>query len=427
MSDGKQTTIHPEERPTEDRIEPRRRHAKRRAWLAIVLLLLVAGALTLPLLHKPKVQATMGFGQRGGGPPGMGGMTLVQTAKVTAEPMNIYIDALGTVTPEHTANIYSQISGRVLAVNYSEGQLVHQGQSLIEVDPQPYEALLGQAKGALTRDRAALEQARTDAQRYEEAYKRNALAQQTVFDQQSLVKQYEGSVQNDESTIKYDEVQLSYCHITAPFSGRIGLRLVDPGNTIFAGSSNTLAVITQLDPITVVFSIAEDYLTEIQQQLRKTPTLKVELYDRAQTQKLATGRLLTLDNEIDTTTGTVKLRALFSNPNGTTLFPNQFVNARLLVKTLNAALQVPTVGIQYNGQQAFVYLLNPDSTVSIHNITVTHESTPKSAIEGLNAGQTIVTSNFDRLQDGAKVMTGPPATGRPGGQRQPRVGPGATR
>lgn len=358
----------------------------------------------------------------------MGGNTLVQTAKVTAEPMNVYIDALGTVTPEHTANIYSQISGRVLSVNYSEGQLVHQGQSLIEIDPQPYQALLAQAQGALTRDRAALEQARVDAQRYEEAYKRNALAQQTLFDQQSAVKQYEGSVQNDEGTVKYDEVQLSYCHIAAPFSGRIGLRLVDPGNTIFAGSSNTLAVITQLDPITVVFSIAEDYLTQIQQQLRKTPTLKVELYDRAQAEKIAAGTLLTLDNEIDTTTGTVKLRALFRNPNGTVLFPNQFVNARLLVKTLSAALQIPTAAIQYNGQQAFVYVVNADSTVSIHNITVTHEATPKSAIDGLSAGATVVTSNFDRLQDGAKVMTGPPAMGRAGAVRQPpHVSSGATR
>lgn len=356
-----------------------------------------------------------------GAPAGMGGpnaATPIETATVATEPMSVYIDAIGTVTPERTASIYSQVSGQLLAVNYTEGQLVHQGQSLVEVDPRPYQALLDQANGALARDRALLHQAQVDAQRYQDALSRNAISKQTVFDQQAAVEQYKASIQNDEGSVKYYEVQLSYCHIVAPFSGRIGLRLVDPGNTIFSGSSNTLAVVTQLDPITVVFSIPEDDVQRVQDQMRRAHTMKVELFDRTQNQKIAAGSLLAFDNEIDTTTGTVKFRARFRNPSGS-LFPNQFVNARLLVNTLAAAQVLPTSVIQYNGQQAFVYVVDePTGTVRLQNITVTNEANDKSALEGLPAGTVVAASNFDRLQDGAKVMMmghgAPPQARRPG-------------
>lgn len=401
-------------------VEEKPKHAtrpKRRAWLAGLLFLIVVAALTVPLLMRPHVTpgGPGGMGGRGG-PPGLGGPnapTLIETAAVATEPMSVYIDAIGTVTPERTASIYSQVSGQLLAVNYTEGQLVHQGQSLVEVDPRPYQALLDQAKGALARDRSLLHQAQVNAQRYEDALKRNAIAQQTLFDQQAAVQQYEGSIQNDEGSVKYDEVQLSYCHIVAPFTGRIGLRLVDPGNTIFSGSSNTLAVITQLDPITVVFSIAEDDVQRVQNQHRRTPTMRVDLYDRTQNQKLATGSLLAFDNQIDTTTGTVKFRARFRNPSNA-LFPNQFVNARLLVSTLPTAQVLPTSVIQYNGQQAFVYIVDqPNGTVHLQNITVTNEANDKSAVQGLTTGTVVAASNFDRLQDGAKVMvaghSAPPA------------------
>lgn len=394
---------------------------KRRNWLALVLLLVASAALISPLLfHKAKPPA--GPGGMGGppGPPGMGGpngATPIQTSSVTVEPMSVYIDALGTVTPERTASIYSQVSGRLMAVNYTEGQIVKEGQSLIEVDPRPYQALLDQARGALSRDKALLNQAQVNAKRYQDALARNAIAQQTLFDQQVSVQQYQGTLQNDEGSLNYYEVQLSYCHIVAPFTGRIGLRLVDPGNTIFSGSSNTLAVITQLDPITVVFSIAEDDIPQVQAQLRSTRSLKVDLYDRAQNTKIATGSLLTLDNQVDTTTGTVKFRARFRNGSGA-LFPNQFVNARLLVKTIPSALVLPTSVIQYNGQQAFVYVVASNNTVQIKNISVSNESDNKSAISGLPAQTVVAATNFDRLQDGAKVsVANPGATSTQG--RQP--------
>jgi multidrug efflux system membrane fusion protein len=397
---------------------------KRRGWLAGLLLLIITGALVVPLLlHRSGAPA----GMRGpGGPPGAPGMgggpnaaTPIETATVATEPMDVDIDAIGTVTPERTASIYSQVSGPLLAVNYKEGQLVHAGQSLIEVDPRPYQALLDQARGSLARDLAALHQAQVDADRYKNALSHNAISKQTLFDQEATVQQYEASIQNDQGSVRYYEIQLSYCHIVAPFNGRIGLRLVDPGNTIFSGSSNTLAVITQMDPITVVFSIAENDLQQIQDQLRRTRSMKVDLFDRMQSHRIAAGSLLAVDNEIDTTTGTVKLRATFRNPAGS-LFPNQFVNARLRVKTLPAATVLPTAVIQYNGQQAFVYVVDTASgTVHLQNITVTNESNDKSAIQGLPAGAAVASSNFDRLEDGAKVMmmgrrAAPASGGKPG-------------
>lgn len=423
MSEQNRTVT--EERP------PQLTRPKRRAWLAGLLVIVVIAALAVPLLlHRPAMPGRPGGMPGPGGPPGPPGMggpngaTPIETAPVSTEPMSVYIDAIGTVTPEHTASIYSQVSGQLLAVNYTEGQMVKAGQSLIEVDPRPYQALLDQAKGALARDQALLHQAQVDAQRYQDALNLNAISKQTLFDQQASVEQYKASVQNDQGSVKYYEVQLSYCHIVAPFSGRIGLRLVDPGNTIFSGSSNTLAVITQIDPITVVFSIAEDDVQRVQDQLRRQSAMRVEVFDRMQNQKIATGSLLAFDNQIDTTTGTVKFRAEFRNPSST-LFPNQFVNARLLVNTLPAAQVLPTSVIQYNGQQAFVYTVDRQtSTVHLQNITVTNESGDKSAVQGLAAGTVVAASNFDRLEDGAKVMiTGggrPPAGGT---QRGPFAGP----
>lgn len=399
---------------------------KRRAWLAAILLLVITAALTVPLLMRPRTGARP-MGGPSGGPPAMGGFgtaTPIETATVATEPMSVYIDAIGTVTPERTASVYGQVSGQLLAVNYSEGQMVHQGQSLIEVDPRPYQALLDQAKGALARDRALLHQAEVDAQRYQDALNRNAISKQSVFDQQAAVEQYKASIQNDEGSVRYYEVQLSYCHIVAPFSGRIGLRLVDPGNTIFSGGSNTLAVITQLDPITVVFSIPEDDVQRVQGEIRRAHSMKVDLFDRTQNQKIAAGSLLAFDNQIDTTTGTVKFRARFRNPNAS-LFPNQFVNARLLVNTLPAAQVLPTSVIQYNGQQAFVYVVNQaGGTVQLQNITVTNEADDKSAVQGLPPDAVVAASNFDRLEEGAKVMV----ANRPSPRTARRSGPaGASR
>lgn len=367
---------------------------RKRRWLAWLLVLVVIGLLLIPLLHKQK-NAGMGM-------PPMSG-TSVDVEAVQQGSMDLFLDALGTVTPVYTVNVYSQVSGRVLSVNYKEGQMVHQGQSLMEIDPRPLQAQLMQAEGSLARDQSALEQDRINLKRYQDAYAQKAVAQQTVFDQQATVTQAEGTIKNDEGQIAYYRVQLTYCHIVAPISGRIGLRLVDPGNTIFSGSSSTIATITQLNPITAVFSIAEDHVPEIQKQMAaQKSALVVDLYDRSKTTKIASGKLLTLDNQVDTSTGTVRLRAQFANESNQ-LFPNQFVNARVEVGRLDDAKIVSTVAVQYNGQQAFVYTVDASNTAHMKQITVLNTEGAKSAIDGLNAGERVVISNFDRIQDGAVV------------------------
>lgn len=357
---------------------------------------------------------------RGGGGRGVsfsGDATPVNLAQVKVGDMPIYLDAMGTVTPQTTVNVYSQVSGRVLSVNYQEGQIVRQGQALAEIDPRPTDAQLEQAQATLRRDQAALQQARTDLQRYENALDDHAIPEQTVSDQRAVVAQDEGTVANDQAAVRYDEVQVGYCHIVAPIGGRIGLRLIDAGNTVFAGSGTTIATITQIDPITVVFSVAEDHLPDVQKQLRAGRTLTVDLYDRAQSVKITSGKLLSLDNQVDTTTGTVKLRALFANPQGA-LFANQFVSTRLQVDTLRNAKLVPTVAVQYNGQQAFVYQAQPNQTAALHNITVINTEGDQAAIDGLNAGDTVIVSNFDRLQDGAKIVDADAQRGQRGQRGQ---------
>src|SRR6266404_5665068 len=281
--------------------------------------------------------------------------------------MGVYINALGTVTPISTINTFTQVSGQVLAVHYREGQIINKGDPLIDVDPSPYRAQLQQAEGLLDHDRGVLKQAEIDLARYREAFASHAVAKQILDDQEQAVIQDQGAVKFDLGQVQYAEVQLSYCHITAPTSGRVGLRLVDSGNTVFAGSSSTLLVITQLRPITVVFNVAEDHLGEVQAQLRQHKPLAVEALDRSAVTKLAVGSLLTLDNQIDTSTGTVRFRSEFSNGD-LALFPNQFVNARLLVKTLKDSVLIPSAAIQRNGTQAFVFVVEKN-VVSVKNVT----------------------------------------------------------
>ena len=390
---------------------------KTRHWLAWLIVLAVTGALLLPLLHKRSIAAE----SAGGGGRGVsfsGDATPVNLATVKVGEMPIYLDAMGTVTPQTTINVFSQVSGKVLSVQYQEGQLVKQGQTLVEIDPRPTQAQLEQAQATLSRDQATLQQAQVNLRRYEAALEDHAIAEQTVSDQRSLVAQTEGIVANDQAAVRFNDVQLGFCNIVAPISGRIGLRLVDAGNTVFAGAGTTIATITQVDPITVVFAIAEDHLSDVRQQIHRGRTLTVDLYDRDQSSKIASGKLLSLDNQVDTTTGTVKLRALFSNPQGT-LFANQFVSTRLQVDTLRNAKMIPTIAVQYNGQQAFVYLAQPNQTAVLHNITVINTEGDQAAIGGLNPGDTVVTSNFDRLQDGAKIVDADAQRGQSGqrGQR----------
>jgi len=336
---------------------------------------------------------------------------LIATIKtVTAHlgPIGFYVEALGTVTPSATVDLYSQISGRIVAVHYVEGQMVHRGDPLIEVDPLPYEAQLKEAQGSLQRDRGVLAQAEMDLVRYQDASAQQAISRQTYEDQGQLVEQDRGTVTNDVGAVEYARAQLSYCHLTSPIDGRVGLRLVDPGNVIFSGGTNPLVVITQLEPITVVFNVAEDNLNEVRSQILHRSSLIVDVFDRSQQTKLATGKLLTLDNQIDTTTGTVRFRGQFANTD-LRLYPNQFVNARLLVKTLKNAVLVPTAAVQRNGTQAFVYIVSGD-TVKIRNIQELTDENQIAAVTGINPGEVVPTTGFDKLQDGSKVhIEGSPA------------------
>ena len=250
--------------------------------------------------------------------------------------------------------------------------------------------------------KALLAQARMDLRRYQDAYARNAIAKQQLDDQAQTVAQYEGTVKADQGTVAYDEVQLEYCHIVAPIAGRVGLRLVDPGNTVFAGSGSTLIVITQLQPITVVFNVSEDDLPQVQAQLQGDTKLPVDVFDRADAHLIENGTLSSLDNQVDTTTGTVRFRGDLPNKD-LALFPNQFVNARLRVRMLKDATLVPTVAIQHNGTDDFVYVVKPDNTVAVQNVIVLTTDEQDTAVQGLNAGVTIATTGFDRLENGAHV------------------------
>jgi multidrug efflux system membrane fusion protein len=332
----------------------------------------------------------------------LGGTVTINTATAKKGNIGVYLEAIGTVTPVHTDSITAQVTGLITQVHYQEGQSVRKGEALIEIDPRPYEAQLMQAEGALERDIHILEQAKMDLERYREAWARNGIPKQTLDDQEKVVLQDEGTVKNDQGTVNYDKVQVAFCHITAPISGRVGLRLVDPGNVVQSNSTTTLVVITEEQPITVVFTIAEDNLSQVQEEMRHGKRLVVDAYDRASQNKIATGKLLTLDNLIDTTTGTVKLRAIFDNKNGA-LFPNQFVNARLLVKTLEGVTIIPASAIQHNGQTAFVYLIQ-NGTAQIRNVKPGVADGGMTVVQGINPGDVVADSSFERLQNGSKIV-----------------------
>ena len=295
---------------------------------------------------------------------GAGGRRGMQTGPVPVVPatsktgsLGIYLDAIGTVTPVYTDSITAQVTGVITEVHYREGQVVKKGDPLIDIDPRPYVAQLAQAQGALERDQNLLAEAQMDLARYQQAWAKNAIPRQTLEDQEKLVLQDQGTVKNDEGTVQYDQVQVDYCHITSPITGRVGLRLMDPGNLVTANSTTTLVVVAQQQPITVIFTLAEDNLDQVLAQMRKGTQLPVEAWG-SNANKIATGKLQTVDNQIDTTTGTVKLRSQFQNANDA-LFPNEFVNTRLLVTTLQNQIMVPSSAIQHNGDTAFVYLIEP--------------------------------------------------------------------
>jgi multidrug efflux system membrane fusion protein len=378
------------------------RRDRRRRWpwaLAIVIALL----LTIGFLLRPRhVQQQRAGGKSGAGPPTL----MIGTATAQKGNIGVYVSALGVVTPLNTVIVRSRVDGQLVKVRYTEGQTVHQGDPLVEIDPAPFEAALAQAEGQLARDTALLENARLDLERYKEAFAKNAIPKQLLDTQVSTVHQYEGAVKLDQGQVNNAKVQLAYCHITAPISGRVGLRLVDAGNIVHANDTNPLVIIAQLEPIAVIFSVAEDYLPQIQPRVRAGRRLAVDAFDRAQQKKIATGTLQTLDNQIDTATGTLKLKALFSNEEDS-LFPNQFVNARLLVDTHRDVALLPNPAIQRNAQGAFVYLLQTNQTVAVHPITIGTTDGNLSEVEGLLPGAVVAADNFNRLTDGARVTIRP--------------------
>ncbi len=394
-------------------------------WIVLGLIALLAVALVYYFTGKSP-NAT-GNGAAAGGGRGQNGPAAITVGESKSGNINIYVDALGTVTPIATVTLYSQITGRVMAVYYHEGQVVQKGQPLVEIDPRPSQATLTQAEGTLQHDQGLLAQARIDLARYQAAFAKNAIAKQQLDDQEQAVVQYEGTVKADEGTVEYDKVQLSYCHIVSPINGRVGLRLVDPGNTVFSGSSSTLAVITQLQPMTVVFSPSEDSIPQIQTALKGNKSLEVDAYDRADEKMLQAGKLTAYDNQIDTTTGTVKFRAEFANKD-LSLFPNQFVNARLLVRTLVNATLIPTGAVQHNGTASFVYLVKPDNTVAVQPIDVVTNNDTDTAVTGIDPAVKIATSGFDRLENGAKVQVKQPGKkGAPGASGSTGTDTGGTK
>ncbi|HEX3843100.1 MAG TPA: efflux RND transporter periplasmic adaptor subunit [Steroidobacteraceae bacterium] len=327
--------------------------------------------------------------------------------------MPIYVSALGTVAPVYTVSLYSQVSGQVTRVYYREGQFVHRGEPLVEIDPRPYAATLEQAEGALRRDEGMLAEARMDLARYHAAYARNAVPRQQLQDQEQTVVQDEGTVESDRGAVAYDRVELAYCHILSPIDGRVGLRLVDPGNTVFSGTGSTLVVITQVKPITVVFDVSEDDLPEVERQLSLGRTLPVDVFDRSDAELLDSGALSSLDNEIDTTTGTLRFRAELPN-DGLQLFPNQFVNARLQVRTLTNITLVPSSAVQHDGISDFVYVVRPNHTAGVQPVTVLASDGSDSAVRGLASGAAVATSGFNALDNGVLVsIRGSPAPTAP--------------
>jgi multidrug efflux system membrane fusion protein len=385
-----------------------RQPKKRRHWWVWVIILLAFGGLFYWVIrqHNQSQQAMAGGGR--GGRQGMIGPIPVTYATATKGSIGVYLDAIGTVTPTYTDQITPQVTGVITQVHYTEGQFVHKGDPLIDIDDRPYQAQLEQAQGALERDQNLLAEAEMDLTRYQGAWAKNAIPRQTLEDQEKLVAQDKGTVKNDEGTVKYDQVQVAYCHLTSPIDGRVGLRLVDPGNLVSANSTTPLVTVAQTAPITVIFTLPEDSLEQVLEQMRGHKALPVDAYDRTQQKKLDSGRLLTVDNLIDTTTGTVKLRAQFPNSKGL-LFGNQFVNTRLLVKTLDNQTLVASSAVQHNGATDFVYVIqNPNvpkgSKAVMTNVKVGLTDNGNSVInKGIGPGTVVANSSFQKLVDGSQV------------------------
>lgn len=374
------------------------RPPRRRGLLTFLLLVLIAGAGVALWLRSgqngapsnPSTPAT---------PP-----QAVQTAVATTGNIAITLNALGTVTSLSTVTVQSQISGHIQQIGFQEGQMVNAGDFLAQIDDRPYQAALAQAKGQLQKDQGLLAQAQSDLVRYQTLAKQDSISRQQVDDQQFLVTQDQGAIAADQAQIDADTLNITYCHIVSPTAGRLGLRQIDPGNYVQATSATGIVVVTQMQPISVIFSIPEDNLPQVTQRLAAGAQLPVTAFDRSNTTQLATGVLQTTDNLIDTTTGTIKLRATFANADNA-LFPNQFVNAQLLVDTKRGVILVPNAAIQQGSVGSYVYLAKPDNTVAVQKVTTgPADPTNTSVTSGLSAGDQVVIDGTDRLRDGARII-----------------------
>ena len=395
-------------------VSPPPRRRQRWTWLIGLLILAGTGLIAWRLLEsRPQPNAAA----RNGGPPQPVGVATIGVGDV-----NVVLTGLGAVTPLATVNVVTQINGQLTQVNFKEGQVIHKGDFLAQIDPRPYEVALEQAQGVLAHDQGLLGQAKADYARYLTLNKQDSISKQQVDDQAYLVKQYEGTVLSDQGVVDTAKLNLVYCHITSPLDGRVGIRLVDPGNYVQTSTTSGLFVLTQEQPMSVLFTLPEDDVSEVEQQAKAGP-LTAEAYDRTNTKLIATGTLASTDNQIDNTTGTLKLRAMFSNQDET-LFPQAFVNIRLLVRKLNGVVVVPQAAVQHGAPGDFVYLVKPDNTVAVQVIkTGVAQDQMLQVLDGLSAGDKVVTDGLDRLRDGARVSVidpnkpaAPQAGGEPGGR-----------
>jgi len=402
-----------------------RRHRRLKLMLFGAVVLLVVLAVVMALYSSSHGGATKaaaagrrGFAQFNGPQP-------VQAAAVAQGDMPITFSALGTVTPLATVTVRTQISGRLMQLGFTEGQMVKQGDFLALVDPRPYQVALEQAEGQQARDQGLLHQAQADLARYKMLAAQDSISAQQMDDQQYLVEQYEGTVKSDQAQIDSAKLNLVYCHITSPVVGRVGLRQVDIGNYVQPSDANGIVLITELSPISVIFTLPEDDIPDVMKHFGKGDHLPVTLYDRTNTTQIATGTLSAVDNLVNTSTGTVELRAVFQNKDNR-LFPNEFVNAVLLVDTLKDAMVVPAAAIQRGVPGTYVYLVNPDNTVSLRTVTVGPADGDRVAVlSGLKLGDKVVTDGAEQLKDGARVVL--PSASTATAAAKPAGKPGAGR